>query len=179
MPKKTLEISKGAYYPTLSAFFNYNTRYSDQFSNPFTGELIPFIDQLWLSDGISFGAQLNIPVFNGWATSNNVKRQKIAVERSKLAFEQVKLDLEADVQRAYADVSSFGKAYEAASKTLEARKIAYQYAKDSYEAGVLNAIDYQQATARVDSATADAVRAKYEYIFRVKVLEFYYGIGFE
>lgn len=174
--EEDLKISKGAYYPTLTGFFNYNTRYSDQNFDPITGDVIGFVDQLWINDGVSYGAQLNIPIFNGWSTRNSVRRSKIDVERAKIQLEQTKLELESNVQQAYVDVATFEKAYEAAQKTLEARRVAYQYAKDRFDVGLMNAFDFSQAQARLDNAEADVVRTKYDYIFRLKILEFYFGL---
>ncbi len=176
LAQKDLSIAKGANYPTLSGFINYNTRYSDQFLDPVTGELIPFKDQLWINDGIAFGAQIDVPVFNGNNTRNNVKRARIDLKKAELQFEQDKLDLENTINQAYVDVESFGKAYEAAEKTLEARQIALEYAKERYDVGLLNAFDYGQAQSRLDDAAADVIRTKYEYIFRIKILEFYFGL---
>ncbi|MDT0539237.1 MULTISPECIES: TolC family protein [Croceitalea] len=176
LAKKDVEINKGGYYPTLSAFFNYNTRYSDQFLDPITGDLIGFKDQLWINDGISYGAQLNIPIFNGWSTRNSVKRSQISLKQAELQLEQDKLNLEADIQQAYVNVNTFGKSYEAAGKTLESSRLAYEYSKERYDAGLLNAFDFGQAQARVDNAEATLIRSKYDYIFRIKILEFFYGI---
>lgn len=75
-----------------------------------------FIDQLWIFDGISYGAQLNVPIFNGWSTRNSVQRSRINLEKSKLQFEQDKLDLETTVNQRYVDVTTFAKAYYAAEK---------------------------------------------------------------
>ena len=176
LANEDLEIAKGAYYPTLSAFFNYNTRYSDQNYDPLTGDLIGFKDQMWLNDGISYGAQLNIPVFNGFSVRNNVKRSEISVKKAELQLQQDKLTLETNVNQAYVDVKSYSKAYEAAQKTLEARRLAYEYSKEKYNAGLMNAFDYSQAQSRVDDAEAQVISAKYNYIFRLKVLEYYFGI---
>ncbi|WP_422350226.1 TolC family protein [Flagellimonas sp.] len=179
LAEEDLKISKGAYYPTLSAFFQYGTRYSDvtqipdQNGVPFTPS---FTDQLWIFDGVSYGAQLNVPIFNGWSTRNNVKRSQINLEKAKLQFEQDKLDLETNIQQAYVDVTTFFKAYEAAEKTLEARRLAYEYAKERFNVGLMNAFDFSQAQSRVDNAEADVIRTKYDYIFRLKILEFYFGI---
>ena len=131
------------YHPTLSAFLNYNTFASDQFrlepnlnENPadptddFSLVRPDVITQLYTNDGINYGLSLNIPIFNGFATSNNVKRAEINVKRSELQFEQAKLDLENTVNQAYVDVKCFSKASEAAQKTLDARRLAYQYAKE-------------------------------------------------
>lgn len=175
-----LKITKGALYPTLSAFFNYNTRYSDQDGfDSTTGTFVPaesLTNQLWINDGISYGAQLNIPIFNGFSVRNNIKRSQINVEKAKLQLEQDKLDLETNINQAYVDVKSFSKAYEAAQKTLEARQLAYDYSKERYEVGLMNAFDFSQAQSRVDNAAAEVVRTKYDYIFRLKVLEFYFGL---
>ncbi|MBO0331436.1 TolC family protein [[Muricauda] lutisoli] len=177
--EQDLKIAKGAYLPTLSGFFQYGTRYSDVTQIP-DGNGVPytpnFTDQLWIFDGISYGAQLSVPIFNGWSTRNNVKRSKISLEKARLQLEQDKLDLENAIQQAYVDVGTFEKAYVAAEKTLEARRLSYEYAKERYDVGLMNAFDFSQAQARLENAQADVIRTKYNYIFRLKILEFYFGI---
>lgn len=179
LAEKDLSIRKGAIYPTLGAFFDYNTFYSNQFQ--FDQNLMEFfrddfIDQLWLNDGISYGFQINVPIFNGFSVKNNIKRSKISVEKAKLQLEQDKLDLETNINQAYVDVTNFFKSYEAAEKTLEARRLAYEYSKERFNVGLMNAFDFSQAQSRVDNAEADVIRTKYDYIFRLKILEFYFGI---
>ncbi|WP_297702867.1 TolC family protein [uncultured Eudoraea sp.] len=176
LAEKDLSLAKGASYPTLSAFFNYNTRYSDQFFDPITGQVIPFKDQLWINDGIAFGAQISVPVFNGWSTRNNIKRSQINVKKAELDLEQNKLDLETNINQAYVDVVNSSKAYEAALKTREARALALEYSRERFDVGILNSFDYSQAQARVDNAEAEVIRTKYDYVFRIKVLEFYFGL---
>ena len=179
LAEEDLKLAKGAYYPTLSAFFQYGTRYSDvtQIPDGTGGVYTPnFTDQMWIFDGVSYGVQLNVPIFNGWSTRNNVKRSSISLEKAKLQLQQDKLDLENTIQQAYVDVGTFEKAYWAAQKTLDARKLAMDYARERYENGMLNAFDYGQAQARVDDAEAELIRTKYNYIFRLKILEFYFGI---
>ncbi len=177
--EKDLQIAKGALYPTLAAFFQYNTAYSGQ--QQYDTDLMEFYresfrNQLWLNDGLSYGAQLSIPVFNGFSVKNNIKRSKINMAKAKVQLEQDKLELETNINQAYVDVKSFSKAYEAAEKTLEARRSAYEYSKDRFEVGLMNSFDYSQAQARVDDAEAQVIKAKYDYIFRLKVLEFYFGL---
>jgi outer membrane protein len=179
LAEKDLSIAKGGSYPTVGGYVNYGTRYSDQTMIPDSNG-IPytpsFKDQMWIFDGIAYGVQLSVPVFNGFSTKNNIKRSKISLEKAKLQFEQDKLDLESNIQQAYVDVTSFYKAYEAAEKTLEARRLAHQYSKERFDVGLMNAFDYSQAQSRVDNAEADVIRTKYNYIFRLKILEFYFGI---
>ncbi|WP_299431494.1 TolC family protein [uncultured Maribacter sp.] len=186
LAEKDVKIAKGALYPTLSASFRYSTGYSNRneilapvdLANPETVSFYTpnFTDQLWIFDGVSYGAQLSVPVFNGFSVKNNIKRAAISLEKSKLQLEQDKLDLESNIQQAYVDVKTFQKAYEAAEKTLEARRLAYNYSKERFDVGLMNAFDFSQAQSRVDNAEADVVRAKCDYIFRLKILEFYFGI---
>ena len=103
-------------------------------------------------------------------------RSQIEVTRAELQLEQNKLDLENSINQSYLDVLNNAKAYEAAQKTLEARKLAFEYSKERYEVGLMNAFDFSQAQARVDNAEAEVIRTKYDYIFRIKVLEFYFGL---
>ena len=177
LAEKDLKISKGALLPTMGAFFNYNTRFSSQ-ERLIGGVLFrnDFFDQLWLNDGISYGAQMNIPIFNGFSVRNNIKRSKIGIDRAKNQLEQEKLALETTVNQAYVDVTSFAKAYEASEKTVEARRLAYEYSKERFDVGLMNSFDFSQSQARVDDAEAQLIRTKYDYIFRLKVLEFYFGM---
>lgn len=185
LAEKDLQISKGALLPTMTGFANYGSRYSDVAQIPIAG-LPPnsppqfftpsFTDQLWIFDGVGFGVQLNVPIFTGFSARNGIQRARIDVERAKLQLEQDKLDLENIINQAYVDVSTFYKAYEAAEKTLEARRLAYQYSKERFDVGLMNAFDFSQAQSRVDNAEADVIRTKYDYIFRLKILEFYFGL---
>jgi outer membrane protein len=190
--KKDIELAKGALMPTLSAFYNYNTRisYSDRFIE--SGNLIEtpigvvkqsgalvvreipdreiaeplsFGDQFRQNDGHSYGLSLNIPIFNGNAAKNNIKRRKLNLKRFENTFEQSKLDLENTINQAYNDAQGSLKFFEASRKTLKAR-----------EAGVMNSYDYIQAKQRYQIAASDTVRAKYDYIFKLKILEFYFGL---
>ncbi|MEM7185748.1 MAG: TolC family protein [Bacteroidota bacterium] len=138
---------------------------------------LPFEEQLYLNDGISYGVQLNVPIFNGFSTRNNVKRSKVNAKRQEFLLEQAKLDLESNVYQAYVDVKGSLKSYEAAQKALESQELAYQYAKDRYDVGLTNAFDFSQSKQRYDNSKIEANRAKYDYIFRLKVLELYFGIS--
>jgi len=176
LAEKDLEITKANYFPTISGFVSYNTRWSSSQTNPFTGENISFVDQLYLFDGTSVGLQLNVPVFNRFQTRNNVKRNKVAVERAKFQLNQTELDLESNVYQAYNDAKNAKKAFDAAIKTEEARRLAFEYAKERYDVGLSNAFDFNQSRAQYENAQSDVVRTKYDYIFKLKVLEFYFGI---
>ncbi|MEN9488672.1 MAG: hypothetical protein RL494_937, partial [Bacteroidota bacterium] len=68
------------------------------------------------------------------------------------------------------------KAYEAAVSTVEAREKSFNYAKERYEVGLMNVFDFNQAQTLFVNAQSDVLRTKYDYIFRTKILEFYFGI---
>jgi outer membrane protein len=209
LAEKDLQIAKADYMPTLSAFFGYNTRYTDATSfqqildpnNPTitspigvvedTGQVVvgqfpntttvmvgadPFINQLYQNDGVSYGLQLNIPIFNGFSVKSNVMRNKVNVERTKYQLEQARLDLESNVYQAYVDAKGSLKAFEAAKKAVESQELAYQYAKDRYDVGFTNAFDFSQSKVRFDNSTISLNQAKYDYIFKLKVLELFFGI---
>ncbi|GGW59611.1 outer membrane protein [Winogradskyella epiphytica] len=209
LAKKDLQIAKGANYPTLSAFFGYDTRYTDatsftqqidpdnpvitrqigtvegtgqavigQFPNTFPVEtsVEPFIDQLYQNDGIAYGFQLNIPILNGFSTKGNIQRTKINLERTRFQLEQAELDLESTVYQAYVDAKGALKSYEAAKLAVESQELAYNYARERYDVGLTNAFDFSQSKLRFDNANIELNRAKYDYIFKLKVLELYFGI---
>jgi len=167
--KKDVSISRSSYLPTLSGFIGYNTRWSE--STPFN-----FADQLSLFDGTAIGLQLNVPILNGFATRGRVERAKINQERTEYQLKQTELDLETNVYQAYNDVINAKKSFEAAQKTLEARKQAFSFSKERYEVGLLNTFDFSQSSIALDNAQSDVLRTKYDYIFRTKILEFYFGI---
>ena len=201
--KKDIEIAKGALMPSLTAFYNYNTRisYSDrfvetgnlietpigfvkgtgesvvtQFSERTIAEPLSFGTQFGQNDGHSYGVSLNIPIFNGSSVRNNIKRRKLNLKRIENQFEQTKLDLENTVNQAYINTQGAVKFFEAAEKTLKARQEAFQIAQNRFEVGVMNSFDFIQAKQRYQISASDIVRAKFDYIFKLKVLEFYFGL---
>ena len=168
--QKDVQISRGAYYPSLSAFFGYDTRSDNDFSDR------SCTTQLYQNDGIGYGVQLNVPILNGLATRNNVARSKINLERRKYQLEQAKLDLESNVYQAHVDAQGALEAYEAAQEVVKSQELAFDYAQQRYDVGLTNGFDFTQAKQRLDNAIIELNRAKYDYIFKLKVLELYFGI---
>ena len=142
---------------------------------PIYGDTRSFGDQFIDNrDGaLVFG--LSIPIFNGMANNTNVRRSKIAIQKSTYVLEQVRLDLENTINQAYNDAKGSLKAYQAAEKTLKARKLAYEYAKERFDNGGMNTFNFLQAGQRYEAAQSELIKTKYNYIFKLKVLEFYFG----
>ncbi|GGK12613.1 transporter [Yeosuana aromativorans] len=167
-----LKIAKGALQPTLTGSYSFSSNYftSGLFDTP------DFETQISDNKRHNISLRLNIPIFNGFSLRNDVKRNKVNLERAKTQQEQANLDLETKVYQAYNDARGALKAYEAAQKTLSAREEAFSYSKERYNVGLLNAFDYGQSQNRYEAAQSDVIRTKYDYIFKLKVLEFYFGI---
>ncbi|MFN3640081.1 MAG: TolC family protein [Flavobacterium sp.] len=167
--KKDLEVARSGYYPNLSAFAGYNTRWAQ--SIPF-----PFNQQVYLFDGTTLGFQLSVPVLNGFATRGRVQRAKINIERNEYLLQQADLDLEQTIYQAYNDLIAAKKGFEAATATEEARKLAFDFSRERFNVGLLNSLDFNQSSMLFENALTETVRAKYDLIFRIKVLEFYFGL---
>jgi outer membrane protein len=182
--EKDIKIAKGAYQPSLNGFYSFSTRasYSDRvigFDTSGAAILappLPLFDQFSNNKGHNFGLQLSIPVFNGFAIKNNVERAKLSFERSKIASKTAELDLERNVYTAISDAKGAINTHEAAVIAMNARKEAMNYAKEKYEVGLLNSFDYNQAQTLYTNAQSEVVRTKYDAIFKIKVVEFYFGI---
>ncbi len=181
--EKNVAIAKGAYQPTLTGFYGFNTRasYSDQVkfddqNQPYTTGPDPIFQQFSDNKGHNFGLQLNVPIFNGFSVRNNVERNKVSLEKSKIDLEQKSLDLQRNVYTAFTNAKAALNTYEAATVTLEARQQAYNYAKEKYDVGLMNSFDFTQAQTLLTNAQSDVIRTKYDYLFKIKILEFYFGI---
>ena len=169
LAEKDVQIAKGSYWPSLRAFLGYDTRYTDANDTPFN-------EQIYINDGIGYGLSLNVPIFNGFSVKGSVQRSKINLERTRYQLEQEELNLESTVYQAYVDAKGALKSFEAANKALESQALAYDYAKERYDVGLTNAFDFSQSKQRFDNANIQLNRAKYDYIFKLKVLELYFGI---
>ena len=182
--QKNVEIAKGAFQPTLQGFYSFNSRVSyadvpvfDNMGNIIgTRNSAPFFNQFSDNKGQSFGAQLSIPIFNGFSVRNNVERSKVSLERSIIAVEQQDLDLQRNVFTAFTDAKGALNAYESSVVALEARQGAYNYAKERYDVGLMNSFDFNQSQTLLTNAQSEVIRTKYDYIFKIKILEFYFGI---
>ena len=167
-----LKIARGNLQPSLTANYTFSSNYfqSDLFDTD------DFETQISDNKQHNYFLQLNIPIFNKFSGRNNIKRNKLNVERAKNLVEQEKLDLQTTIYQAYNDAKGAGKAYEAAIKTLNARELAYNFSQERYNVGLLNSFDFSQSQNQYVAAQSDAVRTKYDFIFKLKVLELYFGI---
>lgn len=166
-----VEISKSGFYPTLS--FSYGLNTGANFSNLSSDN--SFFQQINDNKGHSLSLNLNIPIFSRFQNKTALSKSSIQVENRKLALEQAKLDLEVNIQRAFTDAKAALKTFTSAQTTVAARQLSFDNAQERYNIGVLNSIDLEQNRTQLVNAQSSLVRAKYDFIFKTKVLDFYLG----
>ena len=118
---------------------------------------------------------LTIPIFNGFSTRSSIRRAEVSVKNAEYNLELTKQQLRNAVELAWADALAALNSYRAAEQSVEAAELAFKYAEIRFSEGASNIADFSAARARVDVARTDLIRSKYDYIFRVKVVEFYMG----
>lgn len=123
----------------------------------------------------SLSLNVSIPIFNGLATRSDIQRSKIQKQRAEINARQVRQTLRQVIEQAYYDAVAASKNYEAALKQVESLEESYRVAKQQYDLGVINFVDYQVAENNLFQARSDLVRNKYDLIFRIKILDFYQG----
>jgi outer membrane protein len=172
--EKGLLANKGLRSPTISLAGNVRTNFSSYELPPFIIK-DPYFTQLNNNLSQTIGISMNIPIFNGLSTHYSIKNSHLQLERSKYLQQQVKDQLKQDVYRAYTDAKSAAKRYEASGKNVQALETAFGYTQSMFDLGAVNALDYSTAKANLAQAQVTFITAKYDYIFKVKVLDFYQG----
>ncbi len=168
-----IEIAKSGYYPTVGASLSANTnyRYILDPSIP-TGQIF---EQLNGNLGYSLGFNVSVPIFNGFRNDANVERSKIQKLIAEENLEIEKLSLKQTIEQAFLDAKAAAKTFEAATISLDSQKEAFNNAQASYEYGAMTRFDYDQVRNRLVNAESTLIRAKFDYVFKTKVLKFYYG----
>lgn len=138
-------------------------------------ETTPFSDQVNDNFNQSFGVFITIPIFNGLQTRTSITRAKISRQNAEYSLQLAKNQLQKNVQQAYADASAGLKKYLAAQKAVEAMEEAFKYTQQRYDVGMVNTIEYNTSKNNLTRAKSDLLQAKYDYVFRTKVLDFYQG----
>jgi outer membrane protein len=171
-----LAIAKGGRSPRLNLGASVSTAYSDNRLRPVTFDTYPFGDQL--RDNINYGVgfSLNIPVFNGWQVNASIKNSKLGIENSRYALENTKKQLYKNIEQAFTDATGALKKFHASQKAVASMEEAFRYAEQKLDVGMLTAFEYNQSKTQLLNAQSEMAQAKYEYIFKTKVLDYYRGI---
>ena len=168
-----LRIAKGARSPSISMSHNFGTRYS-HIAN-FPGQQ-SFEDQLKNNKNYGLGFSMSIPILNGWLVNKNIANSKLAVENSQFTLEGARKELYKNIQQAYADAVAALKKYNASSKAVKSSEESFRYTEQKFNVGMITPVDYNAAKTQLLNAQSEMSQAKYEYIFKIKVLDFYKGL---
>ncbi len=173
--EKGLAISRGARYPRLSLGGGLSTGYSNVATRFLTNEEISFNDQLNENYNKYLGLSLSIPIFNGWATESSVKRAKINLENVKYNDQLIRNQAYKSIVQAHADAIAAQQKYTASQKAASSSNEAFVYAEKKYNVGMLSSIEFLNVRNTSSRAESDLIQAKYDFIFRLKVIDFYLG----
>lgn len=205
--KKQVLAARANMYPSLSAFVGFNSRYINAQSpillgvqsNSPTGayivdaggiktnvlsdrplygkQSVGLFRQLNTNFGQSIGLSINLPVFNGWRTRTQWEKAKVSVLQNQLQDEQEKVTLKTNIYTAYQQAFSSLQKYNASVRNVSASQKALDISKKRLDIGLLGTLDYIITQNDLFRAQIEAVSNRYDYIFKMKVLEFYKGNG--
>ena len=171
--KKDINISQSYYYPSLHFSASYGTGYFYAFQGNTNGMNIPFGKQVENNSQERLLLSLNIPIFNCFTTSDGVKQAKIALKMQEIALDEVKITIIKQIEQAYTNAIMSKDKYTAALKAVEATAIAFEYEEIKYNAGASTHYEYTDAKIKHQKALSQLIQAKFDYLFRVKILEYY------
>jgi len=200
--EQSLKIARGGISPQLYLSASYGTGYSDArakysvspgdpreigyvgssgepvltpgfntLSNPY-----PFADQLNDNRSFNFSVGIQIPIFNKLSTKTRISQSKLNVENSRYMLDQTKNQLYKDIQSARNSAESSLAKYRASQKALEAQQESFSYTQQRFDLGLVNSVDYNTAKNLLTKTQSEMVQAKFAFIFRINVLNYYQGI---
>jgi outer membrane protein len=198
-----IRIAKGALQPSVSAYGSVFTNFSSAAKDrtfeqqtqtvnldlfgisvpvgfpitiPVEGGTIPYFKQIQNNVYSNVGINVNVPIFNGFQTRIAIERAELAVKIAKMNTLTVQNQLKTDIQRAINDVRAAEKSYNVAEKSLKATKASADNTKKRFEMGVVNSFEMVSVQNMLISAESSLLQAKYDFIFKLKVLDYYKGI---
>jgi outer membrane protein len=167
-----LKIAKGGRSPRLSFNYSVNTRYTSVAGQ--TNEA--FKDQLKNNRNSGLGLSMNIPILNGWQVNKNISNSILNIETSQYNLEGTKKQLYKNIQQAYTDAVASLKKFSSSLKAVTSTEESFRYTEQKFNVGMVTSVDYNAAKTQLLKSQSDRSQAKYEYIFKTKVLDFYKGI---
>jgi outer membrane protein len=181
--EKGMDIAKGMLYPRLSIGANYNTGFSDirekiidtdPMGIPIMGKY-PFFEQMDDNLSVGIGLNLNIPIFNGWQVKTAIANSRLTMENSRLQLQDTKNNLYSLIQKSYADALAALKKFRATEKALISMEESFKYTEKKFEVGLVNTVDYNTSKNQLAMTQSELLQAKYDFIFKTKILNFYKG----
>jgi outer membrane protein len=135
----------------------------------------PFGDQLKLNENKSIGFNLSIPIYNGWSGRTAINQAKIMKSQAELDLEMRKRDLRKTIEQSYADATAALKKYKASEQKVASQEESFKYTQQKFDVGMLTSFDFNTAKKDLAKAQSDLLQAKYDFIFKTTILDFYMG----
>lgn len=177
--RKGEKIAFATYTPTLSANASISTFYSSAFEDfdfqTLESTPVPYGEQLDRNLSESVGVSLSIPIFNGLSSRTTVKKARLGRINAELQLQDQKNQLYSSVQQAYNDAQAAKRQFDASDKSVKATEKAFEYAEQRYKVGMMNSLEFNTAANNLTRSRSEVLRSKYDYIFKMKVLDFYQG----
>lgn len=169
--EKNIRIAKAALYPTLSL----GAGLSSEYYKTSGYQAASFSKQLSDNFNKSIGLSLNIPIFNRLATRNSIRQAKLQQSEQALQLDETKKTLYKEIQQAYYNAVNAQAKYESALAARKAAESNFNMMTGKFENGRANATELEEAKTKRVNAITSTLQAKYEYILRMKIIEFYEG----
>lgn len=166
-----LKASKSAWYPSLDFYAGYSNGLYHYFTDNYPNT--PFDEQLKRNSRAQLGFSLNIPIFNGMKTKYRVKMTELSIADQQLDLENTEKSLRKEIQQAYGNARAAQQKMAAMENSLNASRVAYDYAKAGYDMGKKTLLELNESKIRYHKAESDLLQARYEYLYRCKIIEFY------
>lgn len=166
------KIAKGAYYPSLGLGANIFTNYVDQV---FGQDRPSFSQQFETNLSQAANLQLSIPIFSNLRNKSGLQQARAQRAIQEVAAQEAKNQLRQDIETAYNSALSAELSYKASVTRVNSLQETFRIAQQRFDLGAINSVDFQVAQNNLFNAQAELLNAKYTYIFRVKVLDFYLG----
>ncbi len=167
--KYDLKLAQGRLYPTISLSVGYGTFFSSNSSGH-------FFSQFGDNRNPSIGLSMNIPIFNSLQAKTNVKNAKLSVKSKELELKNKHQTLYKEIQSALNDANSYYQKLLASESNLKAQEESFRYVSEKFDIGALNSTDYVVAKTNLFKSQSDYYQAKYQFVFQLKILDFYKGI---
>ncbi len=170
-----LRTARGQYYPKISLSASYGTFFSSSTFAP-DGSVYPFFEQFRDNINPSISIGLTIPIFNNWSTKANVENARAAKESLELDLKIKQQTLYKEIQTAVTEAGTYLRQMEAALANMNSMRESFRYVEEKFNAGALNGTDYTVAMSNLKKAESEYLQAKYQYIFQLKIIDFYKGV---
>lgn len=170
-----LKSAKGQFYPKISLAASYGTFYSSSTFAP-DGSVYPFFEQFRDNINPSISIGLSIPIFNNWNVKTNVRNARLAKESLELDLRTKEQTLYKEIQTAVTEAETYYRQMEAAEANVSSMQESFRYVEEKFNAGALNSTDYTVARANLLKSRSEYLQAKYQFIFQLKIIDFYKGI---